>query len=199
MERESPAERERIATSISNAEYHVVPTKEEEERRRRRRRRWQDEGGWKTVACSRQGEAEARKTRWKRTRHVCGTAAEMPARDSSAVTCHGTVPSGTLLVHHYISLSPSRSNLSTTSRGIVSGQVIKREREREKGVNYQIRRFEEGWKKERALMCTILILKNSYRSCYYGKDNWHVLTLITEEKIFTLTMTIISYKYTYYN
>lgn len=31
MERESPAERERIATSISNAEYHVVPTKEEEE------------------------------------------------------------------------------------------------------------------------------------------------------------------------
>lgn len=31
MERESPAERERIATSISNAEYHVVPTQEEEE------------------------------------------------------------------------------------------------------------------------------------------------------------------------
>lgn len=31
MERESPAERERIATSISNAEYHVVPTEEEEE------------------------------------------------------------------------------------------------------------------------------------------------------------------------
>lgn len=30
MERESPAERERIATSISNAEYHVVPTQEEE-------------------------------------------------------------------------------------------------------------------------------------------------------------------------
>lgn len=63
----------------------------------------------------------------------------MPARDSSDITCHGTVPRGpSSTIIFPFRLLVKQADLSI-ARGIVLGQVIKRERERDvKGPSYPL-------------------------------------------------------------